>query len=256
MTVNEWSLVPVRTDVPDDQVALIGCGATTGLGAALNTADIARGDTVAVIGCGGVGTAFIQGAHLAGAGRIIAVDPVASKREASLRFGATDMVEPSADGAVEQVMALTGDRGVDQAFEGVGVQALIEQAMAMTRRGGTTTFVGVPKYDVGVGRGGSAVHLRRPHDQGQLLRLSPGATGLPALHRPHRERPARPRLHGLQRLPLDRLDDAIRSVIVKKSQPARADDPVRVEGAGGVVVERERAPDRRARLRSPRRWTN
>jgi S-(hydroxymethyl)glutathione dehydrogenase/alcohol dehydrogenase len=213
MTVNEWSLVPVHTDVPDEELALIGCGVTTGLGAALNTADIAPGDTVAVIGCGGVGIAAIQGAHLAGAGRIIAIDPVASKREAAVRFGATDTVEPSADGAVEQVMALTGGRGVDHAFEVVGVQALIEQAMAMTRRGGTTIFVGVPKYDVSVGVGvlpfifGDRTIKGSFYGSAQALRDFPRFIGL--------IESGRLDLGSMvsQRLPLDRLDDAFASMV-------------------------------------------
>jgi S-(hydroxymethyl)glutathione dehydrogenase / alcohol dehydrogenase len=150
MTVGEWSVVPVATDVPDDQLALIGCGVTTGLGAALNTASIAPGASVVVIGCGGVGTAVIQGARIAGAGRIIAVDPVAAKRTAALGFGATDVVDPGAGDPVAQVAELTGGRGVDHAFEVVGAQSLIEQALAMTRKGGETVLVGVPRYDVAV----------------------------------------------------------------------------------------------------------
>lgn len=150
MTVGEWSVVPVASDVPDEQLALIGCGVTTGLGAALNTASIAPGGSVAVIGCGGVGTAVVQGARIAGAGRIIAVDPVEAKREAALGFGATDVVDPAAGDPVEQVAALTGGRGVDTAFEVVGAAQLIQQAMAMTRKGGETVLVGVPRFDVAV----------------------------------------------------------------------------------------------------------
>jgi S-(hydroxymethyl)glutathione dehydrogenase/alcohol dehydrogenase len=146
MTTSEFALVPVRTDLPDEQLALIGCGVTTGVGAALNTAKVFPGATVAVIGCGGVGTAVIQGARIAGAARIVAIDPVAAKREAALGFGATDAVDP-VDDPVEQVNALTDGRGVDFAFEVVGAEALMQQAMGMTRRGGTTVLVGVPRFD-------------------------------------------------------------------------------------------------------------
>jgi S-(hydroxymethyl)glutathione dehydrogenase/alcohol dehydrogenase len=146
MTTSEFALVPVRTDLPDEQLALIGCGVTTGVGAALNTAKVFPGATVAVIGCGGVGTAVIQGARIAGAARIVAIDPVAAKRAAALGFGATDAVDP-ADDPVEQVKALTDGRGVDFAFEVVGAEALMQQAMGMTRRGGTTVLVGVPRFD-------------------------------------------------------------------------------------------------------------
>jgi S-(hydroxymethyl)glutathione dehydrogenase/alcohol dehydrogenase len=146
MTSSQFALVPVHTDLPDEQLALIGCGVTTGVGAALNTAEVFPGATVAVIGCGGVGTAVIQGARIAGAARIMAIDPVAAKREAALGFGATDALDP-ADDPVEQVKALTGGRGVDFAFEVVGIEALMQQATAMTRRGGTTVLVGVPRFD-------------------------------------------------------------------------------------------------------------
>lgn len=147
MTVSEWSLVPVRTDLPDEQLALIGCGIATGLGAVLNTANPDAGATIAVIGCGGVGSAALQGARIAGAARIIAVDPIERKRTAALAMGATDVIDPTTADPVEQVRALTGGRGVDFAFEAVGSVQLIDQAMAMTRRGGTTVLVGAPRYD-------------------------------------------------------------------------------------------------------------
>jgi S-(hydroxymethyl)glutathione dehydrogenase/alcohol dehydrogenase len=143
MTVDEASCIPVDTDLPSDQLALIGCGFTTGFGAALNTAPVRAGATVAVIGGGGVGTSTIQGARVAGASRIIAIDPVAMKRQSAVRFGATDVVDPNAADPVEQVRALTGGRGVDVAFEAVGAEELQMQALQMTRRGGTTVLIGV-----------------------------------------------------------------------------------------------------------------
>lgn len=146
MTVDEASCIPVETDLPSDQLALIGCGFTTGFGAAVNTAAVYPGATVAVIGCGGVGTSVIQGARVAGAARIIAVDPLPAKRESALGFGATDAVDPAAGDPVEQVKALTGGRGADFAFEVVGAEALQAQALEMTRRGGTTVFVGVTTH--------------------------------------------------------------------------------------------------------------
>lgn len=146
MTVDEASCIPVDTDLPADQLALIGCGFTTGFGAAINTAKVSSGATVAVIGCGGVGTSTIQGARVAGASRIIAIDPVAMKRDSALRFGATDLIDPSGADAVEQVQALTDGRGVDFAFEAVGSHALELEALRMTRPGGTTVFIGVPGF--------------------------------------------------------------------------------------------------------------
>lgn len=147
MTVSEWSVVPVRTDLPDEQLALIGCGIATGLGAVLNTADPEVGATIAVIGCGGVGSAAVQGARIAGAARIVAVDPIERKRAAAQEMGATDVVDPADGDPVEQVRALTGGRGVDYAFEAVGRVELIESAIGMTRRGGTTVLVGAPRFD-------------------------------------------------------------------------------------------------------------
>jgi S-(hydroxymethyl)glutathione dehydrogenase/alcohol dehydrogenase len=146
MTVHEASCIPVHTDLPAEQLALIGCGITTGVGAALNTAEVRAGDTVAVIGLGGVGQSVLQGARIAGASQIIAIDPVALKREAASHFGATDTIDPNDGDPVEQVLARTGGRGVDIAFEVVGHHDLIVQALGMTRRGGTTVLVGVPHY--------------------------------------------------------------------------------------------------------------
>jgi S-(hydroxymethyl)glutathione dehydrogenase/alcohol dehydrogenase len=146
ITVDEVSCIPVHTDLPADQLSLIGCGFTTGFGAAVNTAGVTPGASVAIIGAGGVGTAAILGAQVAGAARIIAVDPVPMKRASAQRFGATDVVDPDAGDAVDQVRSLTDGRGVDFAFEAVGSHALELQALQMTRRGGTTVFVGVPGF--------------------------------------------------------------------------------------------------------------
>jgi S-(hydroxymethyl)glutathione dehydrogenase/alcohol dehydrogenase len=150
MTIDEKSAVKVETDVPDEQLALIGCGVTTGVGAALNTARVRPGSTVAVVGCGGVGTAVIQGARIAGAARIIAVDPVELKRKTAEQLGATDLVDPSTGDPVAQVQALTGGRGADYAFEVIGLPETILQVFAMTRTGGTAVMVGMPRMDATV----------------------------------------------------------------------------------------------------------
>jgi S-(hydroxymethyl)glutathione dehydrogenase/alcohol dehydrogenase len=147
MTVAQHSLVKVESDLPDEQLALIGCGVTTGVGAALNTARVEPGSIVAVIGCGGVGQAVIQGASIAGAARIIAIDPVAMKRDAALTLGATDVVDPSAVDPIEAVKMLSGGRGADYAFEVIGTAATIRQAVATARPGGTAVMVGVPRLD-------------------------------------------------------------------------------------------------------------
>ena len=144
MVVDEASVVAVETDLADEQLCLLGCGVTTGLGAAFNTAGVTPGSSVAVIGCGGVGQSVIQGARIAGAATIIAVDLSASRREASLRVGATHAVDPADGDPVEQVRALTGGRGADYTFEVVGLPELIVQAFNMARMEGTVTLVGMP----------------------------------------------------------------------------------------------------------------
>jgi S-(hydroxymethyl)glutathione dehydrogenase/alcohol dehydrogenase len=144
MVVHEASIVPVETDLADEELALLGCGVTTGLGAALNTAEVAPGSSVAVIGCGGVGQSVIQGARIAGAAVIIAVDPVAGRRESSLGVGATHAVDPGAEDPVEAVEALTSGRGADYTFEVVGRPELMVQAFDMARAEGTVTLVGMP----------------------------------------------------------------------------------------------------------------
>ena len=149
-TVAEDSLVKVETDLPDEQLALIGCGVTTGVGAALNTAQVKPGASVAVIGCGGVGQAVLQGARIAGAARIFAVDPVELKRKTAEQLGATDLIDPSAGNPVAQVQDRTGGRGVDYAFEVIGLPETIEQAYAMARKGGTAIVVGMPRMDASV----------------------------------------------------------------------------------------------------------
>jgi S-(hydroxymethyl)glutathione dehydrogenase/alcohol dehydrogenase len=107
-----------------------------------NTAKVEAGATVAVIGCGGIGLNAIQGAYLAGASRIIAVDMLDSKLELAKQFGATDTVNASDGTAVQEVMELTGG-GVHYSFEAIGLKVAAEQAFAMLRRGGTATVIGM-----------------------------------------------------------------------------------------------------------------
>lgn len=137
--------VPIPDDVPYEIAALIGCGVTTGIGAALNTARIEAGSSVAVIGCGGVGISVIQGARVAGAAEIIAVDPVESRRDAALRFGATDAVAPE-DLAGVKARATAGE-GFDYVFEVVGRSTTARTAYETTRRGGTLCIVGAGAMD-------------------------------------------------------------------------------------------------------------
>ena len=142
------STVKIPDDVPLKSAALIGCGVLTGVGAALNTANIRQGDAVAVIGCGGVGLNVIQGARIAGATTIIAIDMFDSKLEMAKEFGATDVINAGEGDPVGKVMELTGGRGADVSFEVIGLGPTIEQAINMARSGGEVVLVGVPRLEV------------------------------------------------------------------------------------------------------------
>lgn len=140
--VSENACVHVPDNVPMEVAALVGCSVMTGVGAVTNTAKVPVGSTVAVIGAGGVGLNVIQGAKLAGASRIIAVDLLENKLAAAREFGATDVVDASSTDAVQKVQELTGG-GVDFAFEAIGLAKTAEQCFAMAKRGGRAVVVGM-----------------------------------------------------------------------------------------------------------------
>ena len=148
--VHDSGVVPIRRDMPFDRACLIGCGVTTGFGAVVNKAQVRPGETVAVIGCGGVGLAAINGAAVAGAGRIIAIDTVASKLELAKTFGATDGIDGSQGNVVKQIREMTGGRGVDHAIEAIGLKQTIEDAFGMLVKGGLATVVGMARFDLKV----------------------------------------------------------------------------------------------------------
>ncbi|MFT3973376.1 MAG: zinc-binding dehydrogenase [Amaricoccus sp.] len=153
VVVDRSQLVRLPLDVPPEAACLLACGVLTGVGSVVNVAKVSPGATVAVVGAGGVGLNAIQGAAIAGAGRIIAIDPLPAKREAARRFGATDAVDPGeGDGAAAAVRALTHGRGVDFAFVAVGAPAAIEEAVSLLAVQGTLVIVGMPPS-------GSAVRL-------------------------------------------------------------------------------------------------
>lgn len=143
--VPEAAVVKVDDDIPLDVVSLVGCGVTTGVGAAINTADIRPGTSVIVFGAGGVGIAAIQGARIAGAAEIVAVDLVDSKLEMAKKFGATHAVKPQdVEGVKNEV---TGGEGFDYALECIGNPATIRGSFDAVRRGGTAVIVGVGRMD-------------------------------------------------------------------------------------------------------------
>lgn len=138
------SVVPIDKSVPLQVAALVGCGVTTGVGAALNTANVETGASVAVFGCGGIGLSIIQGARVAGATKIIAVDLADNKLEMAKSFGATHALKPG-DDTLKDFKELTGGIGVDYAFEAIGIPQVVETAFNVTRNGGKTIVVGVGK---------------------------------------------------------------------------------------------------------------
>lgn len=142
MLVHEKAVVKITKDIPLEKAALLGCSVVTGVGAAQNTAKVGPGDTVAVVGCGGIGLNAVQGARLAGAERIIAVDRIRDKLALAVQFGATDTVDASAGDPVAQVVELTRG-GVDHAIEAVGLKQTAEQCFRMLGVGGTATVIGM-----------------------------------------------------------------------------------------------------------------
>lgn len=140
------SVVPIEKDIPFQLAALVGCGVTTGVGSVIKTAQVEPGSRVAIFGCGGVGLAAIQGARLAGASRIIAVDTAESKEPFARQCGATDFINASETNPVKAIKELTDGIGADYAFEVIGVASVMEQAHLATRRGGTTVIVGLGKF--------------------------------------------------------------------------------------------------------------
>jgi S-(hydroxymethyl)glutathione dehydrogenase/alcohol dehydrogenase len=145
MLLPQEALMKLDADVPVEVAALVGCAVTTGLGAVFNTAKVEPGSTVAVVGCGGIGLNVVQGAVVAGAARVIAVDVAAEKLSLAQEFGATDAVDATAGDAVAQVRELTSG-GVDYSFEALGRKETSEQAFAMLARGGTATIIGLSPF--------------------------------------------------------------------------------------------------------------
>ena len=143
----ETGAIKVAPDTPLEVACVIGCAVQTGVGAVLNTARVPEGATVLVAGAGGIGVAIVQGARIAGATKIIVSEPVASRRERTKEFGATDVIDPTSDGLLGAVQELTGGIGVDYAFDAVGAGAVIESCIWATRNGGTTVMVGAGGID-------------------------------------------------------------------------------------------------------------
>ncbi len=152
--VPEIALAKIRGDAPLDKVCLLGCGVTTGIGAVLHTAKVEAGSTVAVFGLGGIGLSVIQGAVMAGAERIIAVDLNPKKFELARSFGATDCLDPRAVGDVAQAIVDLTDGGVDYSFECIGNVEVMGQALASCHKGWGQCVI------IGVAGAGEEIHAR------------------------------------------------------------------------------------------------
>ena len=150
MNVTANQVFPVESDLPDEWLGLLGCGITTGLGAVFNVAKVQAGSSVAVVGLGHLGQWMVQAAKLARARRIIAVDPIAARRELAGTLGATDLVDPAVEDPVVQVKALTEGRGADYVLEAATLASAQTQAIMMSRRAGTVVLTSVESADATV----------------------------------------------------------------------------------------------------------
>ena len=143
VVVHEHAIVKIGKDIPLDRAALVGCGVMTGVGAVFNAAKVEPGSTVAVVGCGGIGLSAVNGAALAGASKIIAIDTNAGKLEKAREMGATDTINASNIDVVAAVKDMTEGRGVPYSFEAIGMKATAEQCFQMLCPGGVATIIGM-----------------------------------------------------------------------------------------------------------------
>lgn len=200
--------ITLPRDLPLEIACVLGCAVQTGVGAVLNTARVETGATVLVVGLGGIGISIVMGATLAGASRIIGVDPVASRRDRAAAFGATQILDPGSVDVVSAVLETTGGIGADYTFDAVGNAALVETCMLATRDGGTTVMVGVPPLDQQIRVPGLAFVMGEKKLKGCFLGSSNPQRDVPLLISLYRS--GRLDLDGLitSRRPLEAINDA------------------------------------------------
>ncbi len=218
MLVHEHAVVKVDDDVPLDRLALIGCGVTTGMGAVFNTARVEPGSTVAVIGCGGVGLNCVQGAAIAGALRVIAIDTVETKLAMAREFGATDVVDASSGEVWKRVRDMTGG-GVDYSFEAIGTKETAEESFRMLGWGGTATIIGMIPQGTKIEIEGSSL-LRERRIQGSSMGSTRFRVDMPRYVEYYRQ--GRLKLDELvsQRLKLEQINEAFEDM--KRGHVARS----------------------------------
>ncbi len=215
------SCVKIEKDIPLTSAALIGCGVMTGVGAALNAAKIKAGSTAAIFGCGGIGLSAIQGARIAEAATIVAVDTLPNKLEMARRFGATHACNlEEAQGFIAE---LTEDRGADYCFEAVGNSELMQLAEACTRPGGICTIIGVGKLDEQLVLNPFMVPIQARTVQGTMYGNCNPSKDFPKL------------LHYYRNGTLD-LDGMVSKTYSIDAAPQAFEDLVRGENARGVIV--------------------
>jgi Zn-dependent alcohol dehydrogenase len=204
-------VVAVPASVPLDAASLLACGVITGVGAVMNTAAVEPGSTVVVLGAGGVGLNCVQGALLADAQHIIAADLVASKLDTARAFGATHVVDVTAEDAGGPVYELTGGRGADYVFVAASAGRLIETGGSMLRRGGTLVIVGIPAAGTTVSLDPVAIADGSLRVLGSKMGASRPQEDIPKLAELYRA--GRLKLDELisERYEFDRINDAIES---------------------------------------------
>ena len=246
MLTHENGFVKIPDDVPLEAAALIGCAVVTGVGAVLNTAKVEPGTTVAVFGAGGIGLSAIQGARIAGARRIIAVDINESKLAAARRFGATDTVDASASDPVAEIMKLAGD-GVDYSFEAIGSKQTAEQCIQSLAMGGTATIIGIIPGSQRVEIDPMSL-LAEKRVQGCLMGSVRIRHRRAALHRILQAGPPAPRRDGDAKMPPGRPRRSIRRDQSRRGAPQR--DHVRVARSQTVDQDVEKpSRDRQGAVR-------
>ncbi|MDA3039824.1 MAG: Zn-dependent alcohol dehydrogenase [Actinomycetota bacterium] len=169
MLVHQNAVVKIRDDMPLDKASLIGCGVTTGVGAVFKTARIQPGSTVCVVGAGGIGLSAIQGARIAGAGRIIAVDVTAAKLETAKVCGATDVINASETPDVVAAVREMTSGGVDYAFEAIGRKETVEQVWSMSRTGGTSVVIGMMPFGQKIEITGYEIFMQEKTLKGSMM---------------------------------------------------------------------------------------
>ncbi len=211
MLLHENSLVKIDKRYPLEVGAIVGCAVTTGFGAAIRSSGLKPGETAAIYGCGGVGLSIIQGARVAGARRIIAVDKFGAKLELARELGATDTVNAAETDPVAAIRELTGGRGVDHAFEAVGLPMLVDQAVRSLAIRGTATIVGVLPAGAKIEFPWEAL---RPECRLQTSRMGSNAFRFDIPNYLELYEQGRLRLDEMisRRIPLDAINDAFRAM--------------------------------------------